>query len=122
MSVSTLLDRADKALGSAKLLLNASYFEASVSRAYYAMFYAAEAALLSKGIAASTHKGVITQLNQHFIKTGVLSEDMGLMISRASAKRQLADYADASVITQDEAEKVLLDAEVFVGQIRHMLV
>ena len=65
MSISTLLNRAEDAIESAQLLLDKSFYEASVSRAYYAMFYAAEALLLSKGLFVSTHKGVITLLNEH---------------------------------------------------------
>jgi uncharacterized protein (UPF0332 family) len=43
--IKALIKRADDSLESAKLLVNNGYNDASVSRSYYAMFYAAEAVL-----------------------------------------------------------------------------
>ena len=44
------LERARRALESADLLLAAADFEGAVNRAYYAMFYAAHAALAQQGV------------------------------------------------------------------------
>jgi len=38
--IKTLIERADESAESAKLLLDKEFYDASVSRSYYAMFYA----------------------------------------------------------------------------------
>src|SRR3972149_10242075 len=44
--------------------------EWAVNRAYYAMFHAVTALLLSEGMAFSRHSGVISAFDQHWLKTG----------------------------------------------------
>ncbi|MCI0530264.1 MAG: HEPN domain-containing protein [Nitrospira sp.] len=63
--VQSLMKPARKYLKSAEILLNEADHESCVSRAYYAMFYAAEAALLTKRVTSSSHKGVIAAFNKH---------------------------------------------------------
>jgi len=65
--IETLLKRAEKNIKSAALLLREKDFESSISRGYYAMFYATEALLLTKNLKFSSHKSVITLLGKHFI-------------------------------------------------------
>lgn len=50
------LEKAEKALKSAKLLQENGELEDAASRAYYAMFHAARAILFNKGINAKTHR------------------------------------------------------------------
>jgi uncharacterized protein (UPF0332 family) len=46
-----------------------------VNRAYYAIFYAANAMLATKGLERSKHSGVIATFRQHFVKTGMVEPD-----------------------------------------------
>ncbi len=55
------LEEADEKLDSAKLLLENGYFKDAVSRAYYCMYNAARALLLTKDISPKTHKGLIAK-------------------------------------------------------------
>lgn len=87
--VASLLERAKKYLKSSETLLKEGDYESSVSRAYYAMFYSAEAALLTKNLSFSSHKGAISAFGEHFIKTNILTKDMGKELNRAFEKRQL---------------------------------
>jgi len=52
--------KAKKYLRSAEILLKEGDYEFSVSRTYYAMFYCAQAMLLTKNLSFSSHKGVIS--------------------------------------------------------------
>ena len=51
--VNALIDKAKRYIKSAKLLIEDGDFESAVSRTYYAMFYCAEAALLTKELSFS---------------------------------------------------------------------
>jgi len=117
----SLIERAKKYIRSAELLLKEKDFESSVSRSYYAMFFCAEAVLLSKGLTFSSHKGVISGFGEHFIKTGIFPKEMGRELSRAFEKRQLSDYEYTFVIEKEEAGELLKSAKKFVEDIEAYL-
>jgi len=60
------IDRAKEALTAAKNLFEDGLFADSISRAYYAIFHAARAVLLTKEIDTDTHSGAISMFGLHF--------------------------------------------------------
>jgi len=54
-----LLRKAHSSLHAAKLLAGEKLFDFAVSRAYYTMFYVAEALLLGQGLSFSKHSAVL---------------------------------------------------------------
>jgi len=119
--ISALIQKAQRYLKSAELLLKDGDSESSVSRTYYAMFYAAEAALLTKSLSFSSHKGVISAFSEHFIKTDIFPREMGRELNRAFEKRQIGDYEYTFIISEEEAEQMLRSGKEFVGSITHFL-
>jgi len=71
------LDRAYEALESAKILFEKEKYNASISQAYYAMFYASKALLSSKKIYPKTHRGVVSELGLKFVSEGHAVEGKG---------------------------------------------
>ena len=118
--ISALIQKAQRYLKSAELLLKDGDSESSVSRTYYAMFYAAEAALLTKSLSFSSHKGVISAFSEHFIKTDIFPREMGRELNRAFEKRQIGDYEYTFVISEDEAEQVLQSGKEFVDTVARL--
>ncbi|ODS42053.1 MAG: hypothetical protein MSIBF_01520 [Candidatus Altiarchaeales archaeon IMC4] len=115
--VKELIKRANKYVESAELLLNSGDFDSSISRAYYAMFFAAEALLLTKELKFSSHRGVISAFGQHFVKTGIFPKEMNRWLYDAFEKRQAGDYSFRSVINGDTAKESLTNARGFIGEI-----
>ena len=113
--IASLVARAQKYLGSADLLLKARDFESSASRSYYAMFYAAEALLLSKALSFSSHKGVLSGFGLHFVKPGILPAELGRELKRAFSKRQLGDYEYTFTVSESDAEQLLASGHRFVA-------
>ena len=89
---STLLKLADENVEAAKLLLQNRFPAIASSRAYYAMFNAAEAMLLSEDLSFSKHSAVISAFGQHFAKTGLVPTHLHRAILTAQEDRQAADY------------------------------
>jgi len=85
--IAKLIARAQENVSSAQLLAKEGYYDASVSRSYYAMFYAAEALLLTRRLKFSSHKAVISLFGQHFVKTGILPAELGRDFSKAFDER-----------------------------------
>jgi uncharacterized protein (UPF0332 family) len=115
--IKSLMERAEKYLRSAKILLEEGDYESSVSRTYYAMFYSAQAMLLTKNLSFSSHKGVISAFGEHFIKTDIFPKEMGRELNRAFEKRQIGDYEYTFVISEREADKILENGKKFVEKI-----
>ena len=116
-----LIKRARRYLKSAEILLKDKDNESSVSRTYYAMFYCAQAALLTKELSFSSHKGVISAFGEHFVKIGIFPKEMGRELNRTFEKRQIGDYEYTFVISDDEAEQILRSGKEFVNTIASWL-
>ncbi|MEW5872528.1 MAG: HEPN domain-containing protein [Chloroflexota bacterium] len=70
--IGLILAKAKESLEAARLLREEGYLDFAASRAYYAMFYTAEALLLSKNLSFSSHAAVIANYGKEFSKTGEL--------------------------------------------------
>jgi len=90
--IEDLIKKAKRFLRTAELALNDGDYDSCVSRCYYAMFFMAEAVLLTEGSKASSHKGVISLFGKHFVKTGVFKKDLGKSLNDAYDMRQAGDY------------------------------
>ena len=118
--VDDLLRRANRDLEGVRVLLSQDFYDIAASRAYYAMFYAAEAVLLSRGMARSRHTGVIHAFNEYFVNTGLLPQALYSDLNSAFNQRQQADYGPEK-ISRESAESLLRDAEEFVGAVERFL-
>lgn len=105
--VDDLIRKAEKFLETAKLTFDVGDYDSCVSRCYYAMFFMAEAVLLTKGLKASSHKGVISLFGEHFVKTGIFERELGRALSDAYDKRLIGDYGVGIVISEEEARDLL---------------
>jgi len=117
-----LMQKAARALDSARLLLDAGDTDGACNRAYYAMFDAAHAALASEADpeASRTHNGLIAAFGLRLIRTGRLPKELGRMLNRAEEVRLLADYTGGAVEPQDASE-LLSQAGAFVRAVRDYL-
>ena len=118
---SEFLVQADEGVAAAKLLLKHKFPAFSVSRAYYAMFTAAEAILLSKELSFSRHSAVIAAFGRHFAKKGIIPKKLYRAILAAPQDRQAADYGSGKRIGRTEAEQHIRNAEEFVRSVRAYL-
>ena len=117
-----LLQRARQAVRSAKTLLSTGDLNGTVNRAYYAMFYAAHAALAHRGIeaASSKHGILVAHFGQHLVKTRLLPRSLGKSLNQMLELRQRADYSGTSV-TPVDAERGLSQAEAFVAAVERLI-
>ena len=67
-----LLEKAQRAIRAARTLLDDGNLpDFATGRAYYAMFYIAEALLEEKDLQFSKHGGVHGAFGEHYVKTGL---------------------------------------------------
>jgi uncharacterized protein (UPF0332 family) len=115
------LDRAEESIRAAKILFATDHFDFAASRAYYAAFYAATAALLSEELEFDKHSGVIAAIHQRFVKTGKLDKQFGKDLNRLFELRSIGDYGETKHVPSDDAAKAIEIAEAFLDAIKRML-
>ena len=108
------LEKSRGKLQVAEKLLASGDYEDAVSRAYYAMYYAATAVLCLKGKTPKTHQGVKSLFGEYFVAQGEIDKSYALMLKVAKEMREDADYEIEVVITQDDAQESIEQAEKFV--------
>jgi len=119
--IDILSEKAQTFLRTAERTMSDGDYNSCASRCYYAMFLMAQAALLTKNLSSSSHRGVISLFGEHFAKTGILESHMGRMLNNAYDKRIVGDYGVSVSVAQDEAEHLLDAARDFVGKVKDYL-
>lgn len=115
------MQRATQSLDAAKDLMKSEYYDFAASRAYYAAFYAASAALLNEGIDLSKHSAVISFVHQKFVKTGRLSKEQGKTLNWLFELRSVGDYGGTAHVAQADVEKAIQAADEFIVAINSLL-
>lgn len=113
-----LVDKAVRSIEAAALLFNHGDFDFAASRAYYAMFYVAEAALLIRHKTFSKHSGVLSGFYQEFVATGEFSKELHQSFHQAFEDRNESDYSFLDPFPEAEAKTLLKNAKVFVATIQ----
>lgn len=120
MTDATGLGRCREELAAARLLAANGYQAQAISRAYFAAFYAAEAALLALGQTRSKHAGVISAFIHLLVRGGQLDEQIGRLLRSLFERRNQADSSGVEVAA-DEAEAAIRDGERVVGAVETWL-
>ena len=116
-----LLNKSERALRVASRLLDDGDFDFAAGRAYYAMFYAAEALLFEHGLTFSKHAGVHAAFGEHFVKPGHLDPQYHRYLLDAFAKRLAGDYGFEATATQAEVLELVTQGREFLEAARHFL-
>lgn len=115
------LERAERAREVGGVLMAQRYYPEAVARAYYAMFYAAKAALTLEGIGVSKHSAVISAFGRYFARTGRVPNRLHEALRAAFNDRHKADYALILTISEQDARRRLEQADEFISQARGLL-
>jgi len=116
------LELAQEMLRDARLLQDNGGSPVSiVNRAYYSVFYAALALLVTADVEPNKHAGVLAKFDELFVRQGVFPKEMSRILHHAFDMRQAGDYQKSKVISEEQALDVLTSAEEFVKTIQSKL-
>ena len=115
------IESAHEMLDVAQVMLDNDFYTSTVNRVYYAVFYAANALLITKNLSSKKHSGTISLFRKNFIKTNLISSDYSDIYGRVMADRHASDYELDSPITPEIAKENLDDAKNFVDEIKRWL-
>jgi len=116
-----LLALAKNSIEAARLLHKAGYHGFAASRAYFAMFYTAEALLLGKGFSFSKHGAVLAAFGEKFVKTGIVPREYHRHLIEAMEIRHAGDYGGTKNVTAEKALEQIERAEKFLESADRML-
>jgi uncharacterized protein (UPF0332 family) len=103
------------------LNLSEGFYGSAVNRAYYAIFYAANALLVTLGLARNRHSGVIAAFREHFVRTGSIEAEYSDIYGRVMENRHVSDYEIEILIEKQVAARAMDDAHRFVERIERYL-
>jgi len=116
-----LLLKADQSLSAARLMLDGGYPEYAASRAYYTMFYIAEAFLDGEGLSFSKHSAVISAFGREFARTGRVPVKFHQFLIRAQELRNAGDYGEINAVTANQAADSIAQAEEFLELAQNLI-
>jgi uncharacterized protein (UPF0332 family) len=85
-----------------------------LSRAYYAMFYVAEALLAQMGQSYNSHSAVISAFGKEFAKSGRLDAKFHRCLIDAQDVRNIGDYGVRTDVPEQQAISVCEWADEFI--------
>ena len=114
--LSAYIDKAKESLTASKLLADNGLYDFAGARAYYTMFYIAEAFLWQKGLSFSSHAAVIAAFGRDLAKPGLVPVEFHRYLIDAQDKRTQADYGidDATMLTQADVQTLINQSERFI--------
>lgn len=111
------LQKAENKLKVAEKLLGTGDYDDAVSRAYYAVFHATQALLLTEGQKTESHKGAVTLFSLLFVKTGKFGRNFGKCLANLKDDRESGDYEVFSYIDRETTETAIYEAKEFLKEV-----
>ncbi len=108
-----LIEKSSKAIHTSERSLADGDAEAAASRAYYAMFYVAEALLGEKDLRFRKHGGVHAAFGEQFSKPGIFDPKYHRWLLQAFNKRISADYDVEAHVTSEDVKALIQQAREF---------
>lgn len=113
--ISLQKEKSESFFDQANFLCENKMWDIAANRYYYSMYHLVHALFLCYGLSCHTHAGLISLFHKHFVKTNLVSEDCGAILSRLEQMRERADYN----CSYNTTEKEVLDIRPFVAQFIH---
>lgn len=113
--------KAEEKLNAAKSLLGGGFVDDAISRAYYAIFHAASAVLLSEGMSAESHGALKDLFGLHFVKPGKIDRKFGRILNRLKDDRETGDYDIYAAFEKEDAENAVQMAAEFLAAMKRFL-
>ncbi|KZX14469.1 HEPN domain protein [Methanobrevibacter filiformis] len=119
--MSKAFEKSIELLKVSELNFNNKFYADSINRSYYAVFHAANALLIKKGIFAKTHSGTIREFGLEYIINDNFNKEIGKFFNSLEKDREKADYDYSYNATKNKAKKDLYNAKRFIEECKHFL-
>jgi len=107
------LSQAKNCLDVAKVNIDSGFYKDAINRLYYSVFHSMRAVLALCSFDSKKHKGVISEFQKQYIKTGIFLKDFTDIIKKSFQIKNNSDYEDFYIVIKDDALKQLKGTQVF---------
>jgi uncharacterized protein (UPF0332 family) len=114
------MDQARDRAELARVAFASGHLEGAVSAAYYAMLYAARAALSENDEYARTHGGTWHLFHDRYVASGAFDQHLHALAQGAQDTREKGDY-EAITPDRGDAEAIVAGAADFIAAVERML-
>ncbi len=121
LTVRFRVQRSHEAWEETKAIVNGGLWYAAANRMYYSCYYMTSALLISHGLYASTHAGVIRMLGMHFVMTGIVSQELNKFYVKLFELRQKSDYDDFVSIEAADVLPLIETAELYMSTLENII-
>lgn len=111
--IQALIEKAEESVNAALSLAEDGYYDFAASRAYYAMFYVAEA-LLHLGQSYSKHSAVLSAFDREYARARRLDPKFHRWLIDAQDLRNIGDYGIEEHISKETADGICGQANEFI--------
>jgi len=116
-----LLEKSARSISAAEALLADGFEEFAAARAYYGMFYAAQAPLSELGLIYHKHGSVHALFGQHFVRPRLLDPKYHRWLLDAYDVRIQGDYGIDAPISAARVQLIIDQAKEFLAEVRRYL-
>lgn len=115
------LNRCEETINDARIAIEMGRLHNAENRNYYAIFYAVSALAIQNDFSTSKHSMLMGWFNKNFVKTKIVSPQLGRIYKKAFEKRQEGDYDDFIDFQEDEVKDDFEEMIFFCEEIRKLL-
>ena len=115
------LEKAQKTFRELDVLMNARMWNTAANRLYYALFHAVSALLINDGRAVKSHRGVLAQFGQYYVREGIFSRDDGRILSELVIMRDNADYNCFYEAAEENVQSYIAPVRDLIEKIRNYI-
>jgi uncharacterized protein (UPF0332 family) len=115
-----LLDKAARSIRASRLLVENGEADFAAGRAYYAMFYVAEALLWEEGYRSRSHSGIHSLFGERFARPGRMDSKYHRWLLDAFDQRIEGDYGSGAVISPEQAREIINKASEFLSAAKEL--
>jgi uncharacterized protein (UPF0332 family) len=116
------VSRAKETIDDARIAIENDRLHAAENRIYYAIFYIVSALALKDDYTTSRHGQLLGWFNKNFVKTGILSSDIGKIYADAFENRQESDYQDYIKLDAADVSRHYTEMLKFIKEVEKLLI
>ncbi len=113
--------KARTTFGEVEFHIENKFWNTAVNRLYYSCFYAVTALLIDKEIQTQTHSGVRQMFGLHFVKSGIVENELGKFFTDIYDMRQTGDYDDYIEFTKEDVMDLTVSANKLITKVEALL-
>ena len=115
------MERAERFLSQADMMLESKLFDLAANRYYYACFHAIQGLFINDKLSSHTHKGLHQTLGMNYVKEGKFDPQLSGFLRTMEQLREKADYNCAYDVTEEEVTEMRQPSHKIIETVKQMI-